>query len=156
MATSQKAVSLMRNIKEQIKRRLSSYTFTDGLDSDGNPLLLVSADSSPATTEQVALIRVKPVALVFTNSIGNTQENMSPHNIEICLEADSSLTATARMTEVNQAIIKSVLYKQGGINRSYLLASGSVPAIADVATQMVAANLVAETYLDDSFHLMGS
>ncbi len=156
MATSFKAQAMMRSIKEGIGRRLPTYTLTQGLDTAGNPVLLVSADSSPATTEQVAMIRVRPVDLIFTNSVGNTQENFAPHFVELCLEADGTLTSTARLTEANQVAIKGEVLKQSGIYIGYLLASGTVPAIASVDTQMVAANQVATFELDPSFRLMGA
>jgi len=156
MATSFKAKAMMRGVKEGIGRRLPTYVLTDGSDSDGNPLLLVSADSSPATTEQVALIRIRPVSLIFTNSVGGVQEDFAPHFVELCLEADNTLTSTARLTEANQVAIKGELLKQTGLFISYLLASGSVPAIANVATQMVAANQVAVFETDPSYRLMGA
>ncbi len=156
MATSFKAQAMMRAIKEGIGRRLPSYTLTNGLDTAGNPVLLVSADATPATTEQVALLRVRPVSLIFTNSVGGTQEDFAPHFVEMCLEATAAAATVALLTEANQSAIKGEVLKQSGIYIGYLTATGTVPAIANVDTQMVAANQVATFELDPSFRLMGA
>lgn len=156
MASSFKAQAMMRAIKEGIGRRLTSYTLTSSVDSDGNPILLVSADSTPATTEQVAMLRVRPVSLIFTNGIGGTQEDFAPHFVEMCSEATAAAATVSLLTEANQSIIKGEVLKQSGIYIGYLTATGTVPALANVATQMVAANQVATFELDPSFRLMGA
>lgn len=155
MATSTKALAMVRTLKEAIGRRLPTYVLTQSVDANGNPTLLVSADSAPAAGEQVALLRVRPVDLIFTNSVGQTQENFAPHFVEMCLET-SSVASVALLTEANQAAIKGEVLKQSGIFIAYLLTNGTVPALASVDTQMVAANQVATFELDPSFRLMGA
>lgn len=155
MATSIKAGAMMRTLKEGIARRLPTYVYTTGADASGNPVLLVSQDASPATTEQVAMIRIRPVDLIFTNSVGNTQENFAPHFVELCTET-STVASVSFLTEVNATAIKGELLKQSGIFIAYLTANGTVPAVASVDTQMVAANQVATFELDPSYRLMGA
>lgn len=158
MAGTFKSVTMMRGIKEGVQRRLPTFVLTSSADSNGNPLMLIASDSSPATTKQVAMVRVSPIALVMTNSIGGTQENMCPHLVEIALEAGTGtgLTASTYLSLVNSTAIVGELMKQGGIYTAYLLANGTVPALANVAAQMVSTTQVATFELDVANRLSGA
>jgi len=153
---SSKSIALMRTAKEAIKRRLSTYSFVESVDATNtNPVMVISADATPAAGEQVAVVRISPVALLFTNGIGGTQENMTPHYVDICLET-STIAAVALLTQVNQSNIIAEFLKLGAIVRIYMTANNTVPTAADVLTQMVPANLISTFQLDQSHFLMGA
>ena len=156
MAATFKSIAMMRSVLEGIRRRLPTYVYTQSFDSNGNPLLLVSADATPATTEQVAMIRISPVTNVFLNSVGGTQEGFCPHLVELCLEATAASASVSLLTDVNKTAIWGELLKQAGIFTLYLTAAGTVPALASVGTQMVAANQVAVFEIDPSQRLAAS
>ncbi len=156
MSTSFKAQVIMRSIKDGIKKRLPAYFYTDGLDTAGNPCLLVSVDATPATTEQVAMIRVRPAALVFTNGIGGTQENMAPHFVDVLSEATAASATVSRLTAVNATYVMGEVLKQACLTSVYLTASGTVPALADVDTQAVDANKVASFETEIQYRLGGN
>ena len=159
MATATfKSVAMMRFITEDLKRRLPTWTFTSGIEATtGNPILVLSATASPATTGQVATVRVSPVASVFLNGLEQTQQFFCPHYVEMCSESGtgSNLTASSYITVANQTVIFGVLMKQTGIFLAYQTANGTVPALASTATQMVVANQVAD-YTTQAEYLLGA
>lgn len=142
MATSAKAQSMVRTLKERLALRMpSTYILTESFDSDGNPTLLVAADSTPATTEQVALIRVQPLSMFFTNSVGSTQENATPHYVDILCE-NSTITGNAVLNTGNMVKLLAEVDRLYGIQRFYLTAAG-VAITSGATTLMTAANLQA-------------
>jgi hypothetical protein len=60
------------------------------VDTDGNPFVTLSADPTPAYSEKVCVIRVKPLSWNLQKDIlGNTANQYTGHVIEICTEANS-------------------------------------------------------------------
>lgn len=146
----------MRSIKDGIRKRLPTYFFTDGQDAAGNPTLLVSVDATPATTEQVALIRVRPVAHIFVNGLGSTQENMTPHFVEVATEATAASATVSLLSAANATYIMGEVNKQAGLTAVYLTAAGTVPALASADTQLVDANKVATWETEIQYRLAGN
>lgn len=159
MATATfKSVAMMRAITEGLKRRLPTFTFTSGIEATtGNPILVVSADSTPATTEEVATIRVSPVTTIFTNGLDQTQQAFCPHYVELCTEAGTGagFTTSSYVSVAHQTALFGELLKQTGIFVAYQTANGTVPALASTATQMVVANQVA-SFTTDASWLLGA
>ncbi len=113
MATATfKSMAMMRGITEGLKRRLPTFTFTSAFEATtGNPLLLVSADATPATTEEVALIRVSPVSTVYLNGLDQTQQLFCPHYVEFCSEAGTGagFTTSSYISVAHQVAIMGEL-----------------------------------------------
>lgn len=133
-----KAQVLMRGLKEKLEFRLpSTYLFSDSQDSSGNPVLTIAQDSSWATGEQYAVIRIKPEANLNVNSIGQTQEGFGPHVVQIVSE-ESAVSGVSVLTEANVARLFVEMKALGTIFEHYLCANGDVPAVAEfTAAQLV-------------------
>jgi len=142
--TTTKAAALMRNLQRELVQRFpSTYVFVNSTDTDGNPVLRVSADATPATTEQVILIRIKPEELLFVNAIGTAQENFVPHILDVATELGAGVNVTY-LNASNAAIMHTAAAKVAAIYKFYLSPNGAIPALTD----MVAANLNTVTLPD--------
>lgn len=135
-----KADSMVRRLKQDLQARLpSTYLLTDSADSSGNPVLTVAQDSAWATTEQYAVIRIQPVSLVFTNGLGQTQENFATHYVDVCMEnisATNTPLASVLSLSIAAPLIQSI-EAEAGVTRYYLCNLATTPTVA----QMTAGNL---------------
>lgn len=139
--TTHQAHSLMRQINEDLGIRFtSSWTRTLTADSVGNPVLMLSADSTPATTEQVVCIRVKPIDLspsTMVDGLGLSQRQYSPHVIQFVLEKSNGISGSPNvpyLTGANFLKLLGVLLAQGCRVEYFLNAYTNVPAAADIDT----------------------
>ena len=158
MAGTYKSISVMRQITEGLKRRLSTWTFTSGVEATTNsPILIISSGAAVTTTLRVATIRVSPVTNLFTNGIGGTQDTFCPHYVEMCSESGTggNLASSSYLTVADQTAIFGELMKVTGIFVSYQTANATPPSLATTATQMVAANQVA-SFVTDASWLLGA
>lgn len=129
--TTTKAFAIMRSLKRNLILRLpKTYVFTDSVDTDGNPVLQVAQDATPATTEQVMIYRIKPEALLFVSSIGTTQENFVPHDVDVVVETGAAVNTTY-LTVQNMSIMDNEATKTGCIYKLYLSPNGAVPTVAN-------------------------
>ncbi len=131
------AFAKMRDLKRNLAFKLpSTYVFTDSVDVNGCPVLTINQDSTPATTEQNVVLRIKPESLIFVNSIGQVQEDFAPHDVEMVVETGAAVN-TVYLNATNSAILHTECAKTGCIFKYYLSANGAVPAVSD----FTAANL---------------
>lgn len=146
MGTTVKAIALARELKDALTKQVSATmpVATDSFDSDGNPVLTLSKDATPATTEKVVVIRVAPITWASKDILGLDSQVFTPHVIEICTEANPADGAGADiLTPVELLPVLAEICKRGTQVKWYVSDAGDVPA----TTQMVAAKLKA-TYAD--------
>lgn len=158
MATTAKAVALMREFKDKVAKRLpSTWILTDSLDADGNPVLTLAVDSSWASGDEWAVVRIKPEASIGKDVFGNTQTSYGPHIAQICVEGNltqaSALPATSNVNSVltNATFLKIMveLFALGCKVECYREDTGSVPSTGD----MVAAKLQVALW-PDQYHAL--
>ena len=138
-----KAEVLMRGLKEKLQFRLpSTYIFADSVDGSSNPVLTIQQDSSWATGEQKVVIRIKPEATLFVNSLGLAQEGFGPHICQLVSE-ESASAGESELNDSNALKIMREVFAMGCIVEWYLNANATEPAVA----QITSANL--EFRLDD-------
>ena len=126
-----KAFSIMRALRRNLTLRFpATYVFTDSVDTDGNPVLQVAQDATPATSEQIVLFRIKPESLLFVNSLGTAQENFVPHDLEVVTET-GAVANTTYLNATNAAIVHTESAKTGCIYKFYMSANGAVPTALD-------------------------
>lgn len=139
-----KAEAMMRRLKQDLLLRLpSTYVLTDGFDSSSpvNPTLIVQQSSAAWTTQsQYAVIRIQPVALVFTDGLGNTQQGFSTHYVDVCVESitPSSAGAISVLSLSIAAPLMQSVAQEAGVTRWYLSNIATTPTVA----QMTAGNLL--------------
>jgi len=136
---SSKAEGMMRKLKEQLGFRLpSTLTLTDGLDSSGNPTLQIGAVGW-VTMDQFATVRIQPVALVFTDGLGGTQQGFSTHYVDVAVECitTSPKSSSALSLSIIAPLVQSI-EAQAGVTRWYL----SNVTVTPTTAQMTAGNLL--------------
>jgi hypothetical protein len=111
-------------------------------DTDGNPVVTLSADTSPATGEKVVVLRVAPITWTAKDILGLTSPTYTPHQIDICTELNYAATTdnvADILTPVELLPVLAEVAKRGMIINWYQTANGTVPS----ASAMIVANLKA-------------
>ncbi len=139
--TSYKAYAIERELGDKLKKFVAATLpiATESADSDGNPVLTLSADSSPAAGEKVIVIRVMPIQRpTAKDSLGNPGITPSGHVIQLCTEANPAGGAGADI--LGPAELLPTLIEIGRVGcfvEWYVSAAGDVPD----TTQMTSGNL---------------
>jgi len=135
----------------RIELQATLPVLTQTFDTDGNPVIVLSADATPAAGEKVILIRTKPIDWPLAkDSLGNPATSFGPHVYQICIEANPAGGAGAdilTMGEKLQAIVE--VGRRGSFVEYYESANGTVPA----TTEITAANLKG-TWRDLYFNIL--
>lgn len=148
MATSEKAMQISRDLADVFAKQVAATlpVLTTGFTSEGNPYISLSADSSPATTEKVVVIVVKPYATGTAKDVfGNTANAYCPHVIQFCTEANYASTddnIADTLTAVELLPIISEIAKRGTYVEWHVTTRGTVPSAAAI----VAGTALAATY----------
>lgn len=142
MATTTKALALARELMDVWAKQVISTmpVQVETFDTDGNPVITMSADATPATTEKIVVVRVKPITWTATDIIGHTSQIFTPHVIQLCTEANPAGGHGADiLTPVELLPVLAEIAKRGTIIEWYESAAGDIPA----TTEMTDANLKA-------------
>jgi hypothetical protein len=138
MATSTyKAVAAQRELVDILKKQLTTMpVLTESFDSNGNPVAIFSADSTPAFGEKVVVIRCKAIAAIGqVNSIGQTQDPYSHHVFQICTELNFA-GVTDNVADILTAVeilpILSEVGRRGSFVEWHQTANGTVPSVAAI------------------------
>lgn len=136
MATSTKALALARELLDVWGKQVAATlpVQVQSYDTDGHPVLTLSADDTPAAGEKVAVIRVRPIVWTAVDIIGHTSQMFTPHVIQICTETPA---AGWILDPVEFLPILAEIARRGTLVEWYQSANGVLPATA----QMTAANL---------------
>jgi hypothetical protein len=144
MATTKKAEVTARELLDILGKRVISTlpSQVQSVDSNGNPVITLSADATPATGEKVVVIRVAPQTWTATDALGNTAINYGPHTVEICTELNYAATTdnvADILTPFELLPVIGDCVKTGCKVLWYSTANGTVPS----SSAMTAANLKA-------------
>jgi hypothetical protein len=154
MANTYKSLAMMRELADLLAKE-SAAAFpvqTESFDTAGNPVLTLSADSTPAAGEKVVVIRIQPTEADYAKDIlGNAALRFSPHVIQMITELGASAPAEAACTAGDLHPITVECARKGMIFERYQSANGTLPATAE----MTAANLKS-TWRDLYFNIQKS
>jgi len=80
-----KSISLMRKLKQDLQLRLAGRIFSESTDSDGYPVLLITADATPTTVEANVILRIRPMQddIARTDGLGLPQRVYTPFQLEV-------------------------------------------------------------------------
>ncbi len=134
MASTAKANSIARQLKEDLALRLSSLAIADGYDASGNPQ--VTLGTLLAASES-AYIRVIPESTIQVDGLGLTQRVYTPHIIQIVLEMFTTTNLTY-MTAPKLMLLLGECLKHGTKVELYLSDNTDVVAVGEI----IADNLV--------------
>ena len=132
--------TLMLKLVEELKLRLPAYFYSQGVDSNGFPTLLISQSSTAVAGQNNAFIKIINAATPFVDSINSPQSVFSPNICQIVKENAASGNGTVLSTAFD-AQLDWVLIRQGTIDQWYTRANGTVPSNSDIS----ASNLQAQT-----------
>jgi hypothetical protein len=130
MSAIAKSQALIRALKDNLQKRLpSTYILAESVDAAG-ARLSIQQDSSWATTEQKAVIRIVAQDTQFSNSIGNAQAVYSPLKAQMIAEGDSSSPSKSQLSWANDAKIMAELFRAIGKVELYLTDVTVDPALS--------------------------
>lgn len=157
MAKSFKAISMMAKFKDRVQKLLpSTFVYTDGVDADGYPTLLIAADASPATTEQVLAIRIVSVQSQFENVVlGSSAAVYSPHRVQVIAE-DGTSAGILYVTAPNLVKVFDELKYLMIDQELYFSANTTVPALSMFAADGAVSSAVLEDVIPADFRALGS
>lgn len=139
-----KSTAIMRELVDVLTKELASLaspiTFVaNTFDANSNPVVTFSQHATPVAGERNVVIRVQPIAVLATDSLGNAANNYQGHIIQICTEANYAGTTDNVADILTPAQLTPVLVecgRRGSFVEWYVSANGTVPSTA----QMTAGN----------------
>jgi hypothetical protein len=148
MATSRKAQDIARDLLDTFAKQVIATLPSQVLsaDSAGNPVITLSADSTPATGEKVVVIKVKPYATGTSFDVfGNTAIAYCPTMIQFCTEANYASTIDSVADILTPAELLPVIaeiVRRETLVEWHVTANGTVPSESAIA----AGTVLSKTY----------
>lgn len=124
-----KSQSLIRGLKDQLSKRLSSSFLVESLGPAGDTLM-ISQSSTPTAGQSNAAVRVGFQDTQFQDVIGSAQAVYSPMKAQIIEEATAASASVSLVSLAFQLALNMELDKMGIKQDWYLNANGTVPAIS--------------------------
>lgn len=156
MATTSKALELSAELADELHRRSPLLVITQSKDSNGDPVLTISADSTPVAGEKVLVVRTKPIDWsLFQNSIGQAMQVYTPHVMQLCTEANYAGTSdnvADILTPAELGLVLLMIGKRGSRVEWYVSANGTVPSTAE----MTSSNLQLGYEAEDKWGMLAS
>ena len=140
MSTTTKSLATARELLDLLEKEVATTlpVQVETFDTDGNPVITLSADATPAAGEKVIVLRVMPISWTATDIIGHTSQIYTPHKIQICTEANKADGGGDDiLTPVELLPVLAEVCRRGMIVEWYQSANGAVPA----TTEITASNL---------------
>ncbi len=144
--TTHKALQLSAELADELRKRVKATLpyCVESTDSDGNPVITLSADATPAAGEKVIVIRTKPMDWPLAKDVlGLAAGKFTPHTVQICTEANyagatDSVADILTMVELMPVLL--TVGSRGTKVESYVSTNGTVPSttVLDDATKKVA------------------
>lgn len=101
MKSTAKAISVMRELKDQLGFRLAGSatidTIREAFDTNGFPMLFLSDGGTETASSPVIVLRVKAVDAVSKDIFGNSMYAYAPHALEFAYELDGSEGEPSRL-----------------------------------------------------------
>jgi hypothetical protein len=148
-----KAEQLLNSLGDELKKSARALVQTRSVDGNGDHVLTLSEDATPAAGEKVIVIRSKAIDWPLSKDVlGLPSVMFTPHVIQICTEANYEGADDTVLDILGPAELLPVLLtvgKRGTKVEWYVSANGDVPSTAE----MTAANLAAE-YHAELYHGM--
>ncbi len=149
---SSKAQIHADSLLQKLKNRLgAAVAVAKAFDTDFQPLITIGPGTAGSNS---AILKIAAEVSLFKNAIGLAQEVYTPHRLQIAFE-DVSATAgvvNRTLTEATKAKIMADALNQGFAVDVYVLANGTAPTAANLATAVAAAAGPTATLPPDIFN----
>lgn len=148
---SKRASDMMLLIKEALKLELPTFVLTQG-SSAGDPTLQVAADATPATTEEVAFLKIvqRTYSGFPTPSLASAEDGRT-HVLQLVVE-ESLVAGVSVWSSLDFARLLARLVEAKVHIELYIRATGAIPVEGDI----IAGNLVGEIRADVRHPNMGN
>jgi hypothetical protein len=137
-----KQVKLADELVDELRKRLSGYIVTTGFDASGWPTISLTADATPATTEDNVFIRVRPRDWALQKDVlGLDQTVFVPSVIQLAVEGPSSGVGLGRFVSVAHLWALILTCGKRGTRIEYWSeTNGTVPSVTtfNTAAKMLA------------------
>lgn len=134
MATTQKALDLCRDLKEEIAFLFPTKTVSDvTIYSDGHPYFTLN-DGTPATTEANAVFKVVPAPIVGVDALGTASTAYANHVIQIAIEANRTTGPGHADNLTTQQLLDVIApcVRKSSVVEIYVRAAGNPPVIGTI------------------------
>lgn len=152
MATTQKAIDLLKDVAAELKLRRPALAQVLGFDADGNPTLREGGGSAG---NDGFFLRIKPVDTIQKDVLGLTQQVFTPHVAQLAFEANFAGT-TDNVADVQvwatKLAVLGALIARGVKVEVYESANGTFPVVGS----LVAANLKASFEISEKYRMLAS
>ena len=131
MATTQKAVDILRDIRNDLALRLSTLTFVDGVDTDGNPYFSFGTGVSNTCN---GVVKTKPMVWsLATDILGNTAQVYVPTVVQICTEKNPTVAGGPENFTGQQLIsLLGECLRRGAIVEWYTTTFATPPTVGGI------------------------
>jgi hypothetical protein len=149
---STKAIEMAQDLVDELKIRVKSTlpVVTESSDSNGNPVITLSADATPAAGEKVVVLRIKPIDWALAKDVlGLASAVHTPHEIEICTEANFAGTTdnvADILTPVELLPVLLTVGVRGTRVKWYQSANATVPATGEMTSGNLKATFESSLY----------
>jgi hypothetical protein len=145
MATSAKAVAIARELADKWTKQVATTlpVLVQTVDANGNPVITLSSDPTPATGEKVIVVRVSPMTWTSTTVIGTTTSQPCPTIVELCTEANYASTndnIADILTPVELLPVLAECVKTGCMVKWYVITNGTVPSTSVMTSTYLVAS----------------
>jgi hypothetical protein len=143
MATTAKAAAIARELVDVWQKKVATTlpVLVESLDTDGNPVITMSAIASPVAGGKVVVVRVKPMTWTAYDVIGHVSPVFAQHVIQVCTEANyagSDNGVADILTPVELLPVWAEIARRGCMMEWYVCSNTTLPSTA----QMTSGNLV--------------
>ncbi len=148
---SYKAIEMSAEMADKLKKRLPAMVHTSTFDVNGDPVITIAQDSTPAAGEKVIIIRTKALTFSLAKDVLGLPETVfTPHVLQICTEANFAGT-TDNVADILGPIellpIIATAGKTGCKVEWHVTANGTIPSTAAIdAGTVLKASYESELY----------
>lgn len=132
---SRRARDIMVLLKEDLERELPTFTLTEGTSANDERTLLISEDATPAASEEVAFVLLKPRSYsgfpTSTLAQDGVEPDGRPHLMQVVVES-STTAGISVWSSINFAKLMARLLDQNVELELYLSANTDVPAEGEI------------------------
>jgi len=131
MPTNYKAHALFAELVDELRKRVSDYaSITESVDANGFDVVTLAADATPATTEDIVVIRVRPRTWDLTKDVlGSAQNVYTPSVIDVATEVSGVATGIMDYVSVVHALaVLTTCAKRGTRLELWEETNGTIPS----------------------------
>jgi hypothetical protein len=145
MASDYKSIAMRAELADELKKRFSTLTVTEGFDASGNAMLSMGPGTNGGRN---AIVIVKPIDWPLAKDVlGLPSTIYNPHVIQLVTEGEVTAGAGAdALTTADTLFLMATVAKRGTRVEHYESAAGAAPTAAAAVVANLKATYEPELY----------